>query len=115
MTATPGTMPTLASVPNANELVAKIRNAAQLTTLLYRASGRQLGQQSVDVPLLPEVELALQRLVDLAIGNLHTVQEEAPKGISEELTGIFEDGPFEAEVILREDGSLDLEIFFRLS
>jgi hypothetical protein len=75
------TMPTLASVPNAGELIAKTRNAAQLTTLLYRASGRQLGQQSVDVPLLPEVEQLLQRIVDLAIGNLHTVQEEAPKAV----------------------------------
>ena len=60
---------------------------------------------------MPEVEQLLQRIVDLAIGNLHTVQEEAPKGISEDLTGVFEDGPFEAEVVLREDGSLDLEIF----
>ena len=98
----PGTMPTLADVPNAHELVAQIRHAAQLTTLLYRTAGRKLGQHSVDIPLVHEVELLLQYLVDRAIGNLHTVQAEAPRGLSEELTGIHEDGPFDAEVLLRE-------------
>src|SRR5687768_8132749 len=105
-------MPSLAAITNPGEVCSRIDYAAMRATLMLRAAGQKLNDQSFDIPTLDETRAYIESVAEEAIAGFLGTEAVAPAGTPrEDIEGEASTPLFEIYARGRGKGAVVLEIF----